>query len=243
MKRIFLISLTVIAILILGVIVAAPSLEALAGYYYPSFYITAVVRDQTVAVQTYNLTADTKFSVRMGPYGGLGLGGYYVTSFDSGSGGSKSLEFTIPSELSGSQRIAIRMDGDNGYYAYNWFWNNTYPGSAPVPTSVPGTPKPPGYTGYPYFYISTVKQNDSVSILPYNFPPNDKFTVTMNLYGTLGYNGTVVTTVTSDSKGKLSSTSFDIPSGLKDEDRIAIRLQSANSGYYAYNWFWNSNAP
>ncbi len=35
--------------------------------------------------------------------------------------------YTIPASLHGLDRIAIRMDSPEGYYSYNWFWNNTYP--------------------------------------------------------------------------------------------------------------------
>jgi hypothetical protein len=36
---------------------------------------------------------------------------------------------------------------------------------------------------------------------------------------------------------------YTIPAGLYGLDRIAIRLQSPSSGYYSYNWFWNSDHP
>jgi hypothetical protein len=37
---------------------------------------------------------------------------------------------------------------------------------------------------------------------------------------------------------------FDIPASLKGSYQIAVRLQSnTGSGYFAYNWFYNNNAP
>ena len=90
----------------------------------PYFLIQAVSRDNTVTIKGYNYPKNTKFDVYMGPYGTKGVGGYYVTSFNSGSGGNIAKTVPIPPELYGSGRIAIRTQ-DGPFYAYNWFWNNT----------------------------------------------------------------------------------------------------------------------
>jgi hypothetical protein len=247
-KRITLLGLIAL-IALAGAALAVPQLTALASNAaysgYPTFSITAVVRDQTVAIQTNNLPADQSFDVRMGVYGNLGWG-YFVTTINSGGGGSRSYEIAIPSQLAGLDRIAIRIDSwGREYYAYNWFWNNSFPVAAtPQPTKAPGTPvptTPPGYSGYPYFFIASVTRNGKVAITAYNFPPNDTFDVTMNLYGTLGSGGYKVETVTTDATGKLSNTTFSIPGQLDNLDQIAIRLQSPYTGYFGYNWFWNYN--
>lgn len=91
----------------------------------PTFKIQAVVRDQTVTIQTANFPAGMQFKVYMGPYGTKGIGGYYVTTTDSGAGGSFTATYSIPAALHGSYRIAIRLEGSAGYYSYNWFYNNT----------------------------------------------------------------------------------------------------------------------
>jgi LysM repeat protein len=91
----------------------------------PTFSISAVVRDQTVTILTANLPKDQQFTVRMNLYGTLGVGGEAVAVFNSGQGGAQILTFTIPASLRGQTRIAIRMDGLLGFYAFNWFWNNT----------------------------------------------------------------------------------------------------------------------
>ena len=59
--------------------------------------------------------------------GTLGLGGVIVATTNSGAGGAFTATYTIPDALKGSQRIAIRMDSNMGYFAYNWFWNATAP--------------------------------------------------------------------------------------------------------------------
>ena len=91
---------------------------------YPYFFIKSVVRNNTVTIVGYNYPKNTKFNVYMGPNGTKGVGGYFVTSFNSGSGGTINKTFPIPPELVGSTKIAIRTQG-NVYFAYNWFWNNT----------------------------------------------------------------------------------------------------------------------
>ncbi|MCU0488391.1 MAG: LysM peptidoglycan-binding domain-containing protein [Anaerolineales bacterium] len=91
---------------------------------YPYFFIQSVVRDDKVTIIGYNYPKNTDFTVYMGPYGMKGKGGYFVTSFNSGKGGTIQKTFFIPPELYGSTKIAIRTE-DTPWYAYNWFWNNT----------------------------------------------------------------------------------------------------------------------
>lgn len=93
----------------------------------PTFSIKAVVRDGKVTISAKNFPADQTFTVRMGAYGTKGVNGVVVGTKETGSGGSFEATFDIPESLKGSQRIAIRMDSPQGFYAYNWFWNNTYP--------------------------------------------------------------------------------------------------------------------
>lgn len=91
----------------------------------PVFSILAVEHDQSVTIQTADFPAGIKFKVLMGAYGSAGVNGYYVTTTDSGVGGSFKVTYTIPEALKGSRRIAIRLEGSSGYYSYNWFWNDT----------------------------------------------------------------------------------------------------------------------
>jgi len=94
---------------------------------YPSFSITAVDRDQSVTIRTKNLPPNVTFTVRMGKYGTLGVGGTQVTTTDSGVGGVIDVTYLIPDGMKGLDRIAIRMESSAGYFAYNWFWNNDAP--------------------------------------------------------------------------------------------------------------------
>lgn len=240
MKKSLLLSLIAIAVLITAMIGPAliPAVQAYSGI--PTISITSVEKDSKVTIQTHNFPAHVKFTVLMGKIGTQGIGGTEVTTTDSGSGGSFSATYNIPSGLKGQKQIAIRLENKTtGYYAYDWFWNSTSTSTTTTPTP---TPKPGGYSGYPTFSISSVVVGSKVTIKTNNFPKNDTFTVTIGKYGTKGVGGTVVTTTDSGSGGVFTVT-YDIPSGLKNETLLAIRLESKTSGYYAYNWFFNIALP
>jgi hypothetical protein len=198
----------------------------------PSFDINAVAADDSVTIQTYNFPAGETFTVRMGAYGTLGVGGIVVGITDSGSGGSFIATYNIPDALKGSHRIAIRMESGSGYYAYNWFYNNASSGATGGPTS--------GYTGIPSFTIKNVAMDDTVTVRTNNFPAGQTFTVRMGTYGTLAVGGIVVGTTDSGDGGAFEAT-YDIPDALKGDNKIAIRMDSS-SGYYAYNWFYNNTS-
>jgi hypothetical protein len=204
---------------------------------FPTFSILSVVADKSVSVQTYNLPPNDKFDVTMGPMGTKGIGGIKVASVDSGSGGAKQFTFDIPSGLKGSYQISIRMQSPtSGYFAYNWFYNNTA-GAGGQPPS----PVPPGYTGFPTFSILSVVRDTSVTVQAYNLPPNDTFNVTMGPMGTKGIGGIQVTTVDSGTGGSRQFT-FTIPAALRGSYQISIRMQSPKTGFFAFNWFYNNTA-
>jgi hypothetical protein len=222
--------------------VSSPSTTPIPGYSgYPYFFIDSVIQDQSVTIQAYNFPHNDTFTVTMGSYGNYGIGGTVVGSTSTGGSGSFTATYNIPASLAGSQRIAIRLQSPNsGYFAYNWFYNNNASATGtPNPTT---TPAPPGYSGYPYFSITAVTRDQTVTIQASNFPPNETFTITMGAYGSYGIGGTVVGSTSTGGGGSFAAT-YNIPSSLAGSYRIAIRLQSSTSGYFAYNWFYNNNAP
>jgi len=214
----------------------SPSATPIPGYIgYPTFDISSVVAGSSVTILTHNMPVGQVFTVRMGVYGSLGIGGVVVGSTQD-TGGSYSATFAIPAEYSTLPQVAIRMDGPTGLYAYNWFYNNTAP--APVITPVPGGPTPvPGYVGIPTISIAAVVKDSSVTIYGYNFPPGQTFNVLMGPYGTYAIGGIPVASVSNS--GSFSAT-YSIPSALAGYDKIAIRLETGNGYYYAYNWFYNN---
>jgi hypothetical protein len=222
-----------------------PSLnKAQSAFIIPTFDIVSVETDTSVTIRTYNFPANDNFVVRMGLIGTRGIGGTQVATVNSGAGGTFTQTFTIPDGLKGQARIAIRLESPtSGYYSFNWFWNNTSNIPVTGPTATPGpspTPRPPFVT--PTFSITGVVRDATVSIQTANFPANDSFTVTMGYMGTRGVGGINVGTFNSGTGGTQTAT-FNIPAALAGQGQIAIRLQSPTSGYYSYNWFYNSTYP
>lgn len=203
------------------------------GYYgYPTFSITSVEQNSKVTIHTSNLPPDQTVDVRMNYYGTLGVAGVVVNTFESGTGGSQDLTFDIPDFLKSYQQIAIRLECESGYYAYNWFWNNTAPWN--------GSVSPDGYVGIPTFAIIGVVRDSTVTIKTNNLPANQTFTVRMNYFGTNGVGGVVVATTESGNGGVMDLT-YNIPDYLKGQSQIAVRLESQTGYYFAYNWFWNNS--
>jgi nucleoid-associated protein YgaU len=89
----------------------------------------------------------------------------------------------------------------------------------------------------PTFVITDVTRNKQVSITTRNFPPFQRFKVTMGKMYTRGIDGIPVDESYSGSGGSFNAT-YTIPGKLRGLDRIAIRLETS-SGYYSYNWFYN----
>jgi hypothetical protein len=116
--------------------------------------------------------------------------------------------------------------------------------ATPTPTKS-STAKPPATVVpiiIPTIRIVSVVKGESVTIETSNFPAGVKFEVRMGAYGTAGVGGTLVTT-TDSAKGGTFQAKYTIPAGLKTLDQIAIRLESASTGYFAFNWFYNNTAP
>ena len=225
MKRFRIISIAIVFLVVPLQALAAPAMAGIT-----TFSVTSVVTDVSVTIKTYNFPAGDTFKVRMGIYGTLGIGGILVDTQASGAGGTFNATYNIPAALLGSTRIAIRLDSaSSGYYAYNWFWND-------VPSPPPVIPSP---MVIPTFSITNVNEDVDVTIQTSNFPAGDNFEVRIGPYGTQGIGGILVDTQASDAGGGFSAT-YAIPSALAGATRLAIRLKSPSSGYYAYNWFWNN---
>lgn len=191
----------------------------------PTFTIENVFVDGSVSILAQNFPPNQDFVVTMGPIGTLGINGTPVAITNSGLFGAFSAVYPIPPNLVGQRQIAIRLQSPQGYYSYNWFWNNlTEPAPTPIPT----------------ISIDSVAVNEFVTIRTHNFPPDTTFLVTMGHMGTLGIDGTPVGTLYSGLGGEMTAT-FPIPVLLKGLERIAIRTQS--NPFYSYNWFDNQTEP
>ncbi len=191
----------------------------------PTFTIENVVVDGSVSILAQNFPAGQDFVVTMGPGGTLGIGGTPVAITNSGLFGAFAATYPIPANLIGARQIAIRLESPQGYFSYNWFWNNL---AEPAPTPIPT------------ISIEAVGVNEWVTITTHNFPPNRTFVVLMDHMGTLGIDGIPVGAFDSGLGGTTSVT-IPVPVPLKGLERIAIRTEAAP--FYAYNWFDNQTEP
>ena len=186
----------------------------------PSTSILDVTEDSTVTIRTYDFPADQDFVVTMGKFGTRGVAGYIVTTVNSGTGGSFDLTFNIPAVLYDLDKIAIRLESAQGYYAYDWFYNtdgNVAP-AVVTPTVVP-------LGAIPTTSIKSVTAGVSVTIMTYDFPPDQTFAVTIGEFGTRGVGGTWVADTYSGTGGSFEET-YSIPAGLADREKLSIRLES-----------------
>lgn len=93
----------------------------------PVITIVAVVRNDSITLQTANFPANQSFNVTMGPIGSLGVGGHPAGTVSSGAGGVFTATVTIPTQMVNASAIAIRLQSSSGYYSYGWFYNSTFP--------------------------------------------------------------------------------------------------------------------
>lgn len=234
-------NLIIVLTVLAGLLLVNVAPTQAASWKIPTFSITAVQRNTSVTIQTHNFPANDVFKVLMGAYGTRGINGIKVVKWESGAGGTRTATFNIPAALKGSYRIAIRLQSatGSGYYAYNWFYNNTTDGSGTGSGDAGNGDAKPSYSGIPTFSIAAVTRNTNVTITTKNFPAGLKFDVLMGPMGSRGVNGIKVGTLNSGAGGSLTAT-FSIPAALQGSYRIAIRTQNNMTGYFSYNWFYNN---
>lgn len=204
----------------------------------PSTKVTNVNPGVDVEVEGSNFTTTDTYDVYIGQFGTKGVGGVKVGTQDTDANGKFTGTYSIPASLQAENKLAIRfVSPAAGYYAYDWFYNQ----GSPTPGTTWGYP-PKGANTIPTFTITKVVQGVSVTINATNFTTNDSYTVTMGVMGSKGVGGVKVTTQATDGTGTFTET-YNIPASLKTNSMIAIRLQSPNSGYYSYNWFYNNTYP
>lgn len=250
MKKIFIIYFVVFCLALI------PVSKAVTAGTVPTFSIQGVTEDEKVTIKTYNYPADKEFVARMGLLGTKGIDGIVVGAVDSGDGGSLIFTFEIPEELQSLDAIAIRLDSTTGgYFSYNWFYNNDFgsheggtpAGEAPEDTDSEDTSDEEEdadsdeervYTGIPTISITSVETDQEVTVQTHNFPADKEFVALMGKMGTRGVNGIEVTRIDSGDGGSFSET-FEIPEELQGDYQIAIRLQTPDGIFYAYNWFYN----
>ncbi len=222
----------------------------------PQIVIRTVKKNETVQIKTIHFPPEMTFQVLMGEMGTKGINGIEVATFESGDSDSTQESFDIPDALHDSSMIAIRLQtSDNTTYAFNWFYNTTTGAAGTEPSTEidndeenedqpedESEEEPADDSAIPTFTITQVVKSEKISISAHNFPKNRTFEVLMGAIGTKGVDGILVETITSGATGSFTET-FEIPALLSDDYQIAIRLESMDGLYYAYNWFYNKTYP
>jgi hypothetical protein len=227
------------ALAILAIFVAAAPYSAQAASN-GVFNIIAVKQDESVTIRTYNFPASQLLNVRMDVVGNAAVGGIIVTQTNTGAGGSFEETYRIPAELRGKLQLAIRFENDSGFYAYNWF-NNQTAGSTSTGNngSTGGTTTPVPVTGRgPNIKFVSVISDQSVTIDANNFPASTYFNVRVGPFYNFWKGSEVVATLNSGEGGNFRFT-VNIPRSARGSTWVSVRLDSTGGGYFAYNAFKN----
>jgi len=238
----------------------APAATTEEEVFHPSFTITTVEMDKSITVSGSGFPKDTEYDVLMGVSGSFGVGGEKVSTQKTGAKGEFKATYTIPVNLQGAGKIAVRMESaTSDYYAFNYFYNATYAEpvattaatpkasatEAAVPTKADGAAPAGGeaaYSGYPSFSIVSVKKNMSVKIMADNLPADEMFEVYMENSEDAAAEKVKAGTLETKKGGSAEAT-FSIPADFKDLNQVTIRLTGTKTGFFAYNFFFNTDFP
>jgi len=227
-----------------------------------SFNIKDVKKDVSVTIRTSNFPDHVLFKAKMAQAGKNNW--VDLPDLNTGNGGAFDAAFNIPAQFAGSQTLILRLiqskkngntftqnvefvnqtgwssgsgglpPDNHGGYPYNGY-NNGYYGNCNNGYWVNG------FCGIPTIWIVSVVANSSVTFKTNNYPPNVKFDVTMGPMGTTGIGGIYVGSFNSGGGGSFTQT-FPIPPELFGSYQISIRSQDCITGYYSFNWFYNTTA-
>ena len=205
----------------------------------PTTSILAVVKGETVSIQTANFPANNTFHVYMGFNGTQGLNGYLVSKLTTGEGGSFKAKFPIPAELADEDIVAIRFESvtDTKFFSYNWFFNETGADNSECTNCGSSTILPPGF---PTFDIISVVKGQSVRIRTRYLPPQTRYAVMMKKGDSSVLTWYEVAGIESG-EGNVIFATFNIPEEIRYAEKIAIKLYSINDGFVTYNLFNNIN--
>ena len=230
-----------IAIAIIAVMAVPLGVSIVKANAIPTFNIVSVVPDEQVTIQTYDFPENMDFDVLMGEYGSMGMNGTSITTQNSGKGGTFTATYKIPEELKGKETLSIRLENvESGYYAYNWFDNRDFE-KVVEEVNNSGTPEVTTIElSHPFFAITDVVMDKSVTVKGSGFPKNEEFDVTFGAYGSYGMSGVKVTTQKTGDKGEFKAT-YEVPKEFAGEYMISINMENPDTGYYAFNYFYNAD--
>ncbi len=204
----------------------------------PFISITGVKAGEWVTVHATGLPAVQLFTAKMDKSATTADNGTIVGQTYSNSDGTFDATYVIPSGLKSVASIAIRIDSAQGYYAYNWFYNQTSGSTATATPTPTGTPT----TSLEKLYVTVVavEKNNRITASVTGFPANVNFTVKIGPYYTFGSNQQVMKTINSGNGGSFLF-NVDLPAMVKDVSLVTIRLDGYANGKHmvAYNAFTN----
>lgn len=215
-----------IILLMIGVVWGFSAMLANAQTVVPTFTVQAVTRNNSVTISGVNFPPNQTFTVRMGPYGGYGVGGAVSTTAVNTGNGSFTTSIAIPAAVQNFSRIAMRLDNGSIYYSYNWFWNNTTNPAAPALDQRETAPKLPAAntrTVNPTIGIEQI-EGETVSFQTYDFPANHTFNVFMGSRGSGGYSDYIGTFNSGDGSNQVVM--VNIPPRIAHYGYIWLRLDS-----------------
>lgn len=198
----------------------------------PTITVLSVKEGSNMVVKGVNFPAGETIDILMGKYGTEGINGIIIESIEIAEEGEFEELVNIPESLQSESKITVRFESQDSDLVLFTSFDNTTGASG-------GSGGTTGYTGIPTITIDSVVEDQEVTVKTHNFPANKEFIVLMGKIGTRGVGGTEVTRIDSG-EGESFTETFDIPSELHGLYQIAIRLQTLDGVYYAYNWFYNS---
>ena len=204
----------------------------------PFIAIVSVKGGESVTVRATGLPAGRTFTARMDKGTTTAANGIVVGQTQSGADGAFDATYAIPASLKTELPIAIRIDSDGGFYAYNWFLNQTKTAS-PAPTA---TSTPTSTSLKPYIQVVAVEKNTRITVSATNFPANIDFKVRVGPYYTFGRYQQDMATISSG-KGGSFLFNVNLPDIVKDVSLVTIRMDSVTGSQHlvAYNAFTNKN--
>jgi len=198
--------------------------------------VLSVKKDTYIILKGKEFTAGQALDVLLGKSNSKSSDSIKVTSVESDSDGSFIKLIDIPEDLKSETRIEVWVESaDSSISVHTWFENETGGSGGSNGTDTGG------YSGIPTITILSVEEDQEVTLQTHNFPANRTFDVLMGNIGTRGIGGIPVTSFNSGGGGAFTKT-FTIPAALKGKYQIAIRLQTSDGVFYAYNWFFNSTS-
>ena len=194
--------------------------------------VDGVMAGSMVRLIFTNLPANSQFAITMGPAGTLGAYRPVVAHMYSSDGRVVASWFEILDELRDSPRIDVRVDNGAGLAATVTFENVNY--TAPL-IVVPETPATVVQTvANRAMTILHVQKGGLVVASVKNLPANTQFAVTVGKSGTQGFGGNLVGHLDNGSiAGQDAIGYFEIPSTLKDEKTLDLRLDAPGYLYVA----------